>query len=243
MERLQRSCEQLGIALSSTQIAQFDLYFHQLVEWNQKFNLTAITEYDEVQSKHFVDSLIGWPLLADEMQLTLPLSRALHLGDVGTGAGFPGIPLKILAPRLKLTLIDGTGKKIEFLRHLVQTLALENVDFVQGRAEELGRINAHRGQFDVVTARAVAPLNTLVEWLLPLVRQDGFAMVYKGASAAEEFNDARRAITLLGGDTVRFSPVQLPFLDEKRFILLIKKIRPTPSLYPRGQGLARKNPL
>jgi 16S rRNA (guanine527-N7)-methyltransferase len=165
------------------------------------------------------------------------------MADVGAGAGFPGLPFCILTPRLKMTLIDGTGKKIEFLRHVVERLALASVTLVQGRAEELGRNNAYRGQFDVVTARAVASLNTLAEYLLPLVRQDGFALVYKGSSAAEEFIEARKAIQLLGGETLRFAPVQVPFLTEKRFVLLIKKMRPTPSAYPRGQGLARKQPL
>jgi 16S rRNA (guanine527-N7)-methyltransferase len=243
MSLLIAGCAELGIALSAEQVAQFERYYEALVEWNAKFNLTAITGYQEVQTKHYLDSLAALPLLAEELQLPLPLARPLHLADVGTGAGFPGVPLKVVAPRLKLTLMDGTGKKIQFLQALIDELKLAGVSFVQGRAEELGRLPTHRGQYDVVTARAVAPLNTLVEYLLPLVRRDGLAVVYKGPSAAEEFVAARKAIEVLGGETVRFAPLAVPYLDEQRFLLLIKKVRPTPNLYPRGQGLSRKKPL
>src|SRR5690606_23886285 len=199
----------LGIELSPTQVAQFEVYFRELVQWNEKFNLTAITGYDEVQVKHFLDSLVALPLIAEEVGEPMPLERSLHLVDVGTGAGFPGIPLKIAAPRLKLTLMDGTGKKITFLREVTARLGLHNVEVVQGRAEELGRNTAYRGQFDLVTARAVAPLNTLAEYLLPLARRGGLAVVYKGASAGQEFMEARRAIDLLGGETVRLAPVKV----------------------------------
>ena len=225
------------------QISQFQRYYNELILWNQKFNLTAITDHEGVQTKHFLDSLAALPIISQELMEPMPPKRSLHLVDVGTGAGFPGIPLKIAAPRLKLTLMDGTGKKIRFLTDLVATLGLQNVHVVQGRAEELGRSTAHRGQYDLVTARAVAPLNTLVEYLLPLVRRDGYAVVYKGPSAPQEFADAHKAIETLGGETARFAPVQVPYLDESRFIVLIKKVRRTPDPYPRGQGLARKNPL
>lgn len=243
MQQLQEGAGRLGLALSPTQVAQFEVYYRELVQWNEKFNLTAITGYEEVQVKHFLDSLVALPLIAEEAGEPLPPVRPLHLVDVGTGAGFPGIPLKIAAPRLKLTLMDGTGKKVAFLREVTARLGLHNVEVVQGRAEELGRNTAYRGQFDLVTARAVAPLNTLAEYLLPLARRGGLAVVYKGASAGQEFMEARRAIELLGGETVRLAPVKVPFLGEQRFILLIKKVRPTPERYPRGQGLPRKKPL
>ncbi|MGL4651824.1 MAG: 16S rRNA (guanine(527)-N(7))-methyltransferase RsmG, partial [Caldilineaceae bacterium] len=161
---------QLGLALTDLQVRQFESYLQLLVEWNERFNLTAITGYEDVQIKHFLDCLAGWPVVLEEVGATHPLARPLHLADVGTGAGFPGLPLKIIAPRLKLTLIDGTGKKVQFLQHVVATLGLRNVEVVQGRAEELGHNSAFRGQFDLVTARAVAPMNTLAEYLLPLVR-------------------------------------------------------------------------
>ena len=243
MQRLQAGAQELGVPLTPEQFEQFERYYHALVQWNRKFNLTAITDYEEVQAKHFLDSLAGAPILAEELGMTLPMERPLHLVDVGTGAGFPGVPLKIAEPKLKLTLMDGTGKKIRFLQTLIDELGLTRAETLQGRAEELGRQPAYRGQFDVVTARAVAPLNTLVEYLLPLVRRDGYALIYKGPSGPEEFMAARRAIEVLGGETMRMAPLDIPFVEGRRFILLIKKVRRTPDLYPRGQGLARKQPI
>lgn len=243
LAQLQAGCRTLGIPLSVQQLAQFELYYRELVAWNEKFNLTAITEYMEVQIKHFLDCLVALPLIAEEVGEPLPPQQPLHLLDVGTGAGFPGIPLKIVAPQLKVTLVDGTGKKIIFLREMVTKLGLTNVEVVQGRAEEMGSNPSYRGQFDLVTARAVAALNTLVEYLIPLVRRGGLAVIYKGASAPQEFMEARKAIELLGGETVRLAPVKVPLLDEQRFVLLIKKKHATPDRFPRGQGLPRKKPL
>jgi 16S rRNA (guanine527-N7)-methyltransferase len=243
MQLLRQGCQAMGIPLSPAQVAQFEVYYRALVQWNAKFNLTAITGYDDVQVKHFLDCLAALPVIAEEVGEPLPPVRPLHLVDVGTGAGFPGLPLKLAAPRLKLTLMDGTGKKITFLRELLAQVGLPAVETVQGRAEEVGRSPSYRGQFDLVTARAVAPLNTLVEYVLPLVRRGGLAVLYKGASAPQEFVEARKAIELLGGETVRLAPVRVPFLGEQRFILLIKKIAPTSDRYPRGQGLPRKQPL
>lgn len=240
---LRKGSMRLGLALNDAQLAQFELYHRALIEWNTRFNLTAITDYEEVQVKHFLDCLAGLPVLLAEMDEALPLRRPLHLADIGTGAGFPGIPLKLAAPRLKVSLVDGTGKKIVFLRQVIEQLNLSNIEAVQGRAEDLGRQTAHRGQYDVVAARAVAPLNTLVEYMLPLVRRNGYALVFKGASAPDEFVDARRAIDLLGGETVRLTPVEVPYLDAERYIILIRKVQRTPQQYPRAQGLARKRPL
>lgn len=240
---LQEGCRQLAIPLSPQQVEQFLTYYQELVAWNAKFNLTGITEEDEVQTKHFLDSVVSLPILMEELGETALLHHRLRCMDVGTGAGMPGIPLKLIAPQWQWTLLDGTGKKITFLNHIVATLALNDIDVVQGRAEEIGRNNRYREAFDIVTARAVAPLVTLVEYLLPLVRVDGLAVIYKGASSPQEFIEARKAIQILGGETVRMAPVQVPYLDEQRFVILIKKVRPTPNLYPRGQGLARKKPL
>jgi 16S rRNA (guanine527-N7)-methyltransferase len=240
---LQEGARLLGVPLDVAQLAQFEQYYRALVTWNDKFNLTAITDYTDVQTKHFLDCLAALPLIAEEVGESLPPVTPRHLLDVGTGAGFPSIPLKLAAPRLKVTLMDGTGKKITFLREVVTALGLSQVTVVQGRAEEMGHSPSFRGQFDLVTARAVAPLNTLVEYLLPLVRRGGLAVLYKGASAPQEFIEARKAIDLLGGETVRLAPVQVPFLGEQRFILLIKKAQPTPDRFPRGQGLPRKKPL
>lgn len=240
---LEEGCRQLAIPLTATQLAQFAQYYQELITWNQKFNLTGITDLQEVQTKHFLDSVVSLPLIAEAFQETVPPSRMLRCIDVGTGAGLPGIPLKLVAPIFHWTLLDGTGKKITFLRHVIEQLGLTEIEVVQGRAEEVGRNNAFRAKFDIVTARAVAPLNTLVEYLLPLVTANGVVIIYKGASTAQEFMEARKAIQVLGGEAVRIVPVQIPFLDEQRFIVLIKKVRPTPNLYPRSQGLARKKPI
>lgn len=243
MQTLISGADMLHIPLTAQQVQQFQAYADLLAAWNQKMNLTAIMDSEGVQVKHFLDSLVGLPLVSEEIRASLPPDQALHCLDVGTGAGFPAVPLKIVWPSLKLTLLDGTGKKIRFLKQVVSTLALKNVELVQGRAEELGRHQHFRGQFDLVTARAVAQLNTLVEYLLPFVRRDGLAVIYKGPHAAKEFIEAHNAIDVLGGETVRFVPVQVPSLAEERRILLIKKKRKTPKLYPRQQGLPRKNPL
>lgn len=242
MDYLVRGCSQLGLTLSEVQIEQFRLYFEMLAEWNQKINLTAIEDSVGVQTKHFLDSLAGLPLIREELGQAAT-SRSLRAIDVGTGAGFPGLPLKIVWPGLKLVLLDGTGKKVLFLQKVVSALQLSNVTVVQGRAEEFGHSNAYRGQFDLVMARAVARLNVLVEYLLPFARQDGYVIAYKGPGAAEEFIEARKAIDLLGGEVVRFAPVEVPLLEEERRILLIKKQRRTPPQYPRGQGLPRKQPI
>jgi 16S rRNA (guanine527-N7)-methyltransferase len=244
---LAAGCTQLGLALDGEQLRQFEQYYQELVTWNERLNLTTITGYEEVQVKHFLDSLVSLPLLAEELGLPLSLRRAgdkpLRVVDVGSGAGFPGLPFKIAAPQVEMTLMDGTQKKVHFLTEIIERLGLAATYVVHGRAEELGRKPEHRDRYDIVTARAVAPLNVLAEYLLPLVRPGGLAVIYKGPGAPQEFMEARQAIKLLAADAVRLAPVEVPYLAEKRFVLLLKKLRPTPSQYPRGQGLARKRPL
>jgi 16S rRNA (guanine527-N7)-methyltransferase len=243
MALLAAGSQQLQVPLTATQLAQFALFYQELVTWNDKFNLTAITDSAGVQTKHFLDSLAGLPILAQALQCAPTALPHLHCLDIGTGAGFPGVPLKIAQPHLHWTLMDSTGKKVLFVRDLVSKLGLAEVTLVQGRAEELGRQATLREGFDLVTARAVAPLNVLVEYLLPFVRRTGLAMIYKGASAPQEASEARRALEVLGGELLNLAPVQVPFLEETRFILLVKKVRTTPHPYPRGQGLARKKPI
>ena len=243
MQTLISGADALRVPLARDQIEQFRIFAALLAEWNEKMNLTAIADSEGVQTKHFLDCLVGLPLVAEEIGEALPPQMALSCIDIGTGAGFPGLPLKIAWPSLKLTLVDGTAKKIRFLTEVVNALSLENVRLVQGRAEELGRHPRYRGQFDLVAARAVARLNTLAEYLLPFVRQGGLALAYKGPNATKEFIEARQAIDQLGGETVRFAPVEVPQLDEERRILLIRKVRKTPKQYPRQQGLPRMNPL
>lgn len=243
MDLLVRGCAQLGIPLSERQVEQFRLYFELLADWNQKINLTAIDDLEGVQTKHFLDCLTGLPLIREELGGNGKPTQTIRAIDVGAGAGFPGLPLKIAWPELKLVLLDGTGKKVRFLQDVVAALKLTQVEVVQGRAEEVGHDEGYRGQFDLVTARAVARLNTLVEYLLPFTRQGGYVVAYKGPGAADEFMEARKAIDLLGGEVVRFAPVEVPLLEEERRILLIRKTRRTPPQYPRGQGLPRKSPL
>jgi 16S rRNA (guanine527-N7)-methyltransferase len=243
MDLLEKGSQEFGIQLTAEQIGQFQQYQALLVEWNQKMNLTAIEDDEGVQTKHFLDSLAGIPIMAEELKESIPPTRSIRAIDVGSGAGFPGLPIKIAWPALKLTLLDGTGKKITFLQEVVKVLGLKDVEVVQGRAEEVGQQPAFRGEFDLVMARAVARLNTLVEYLIPLARTNGYIMAYKGPNAAEEFIEAQKAIALLGGETVRFAPVDIPFLNEERRILLIKKANRTPNTYPRQRGLPRKTPL
>lgn len=243
MDLTVQGCKQLGLDLSAEQVGQFQRYYDLLIEWNQRMNLTAIEDYEGVQTKHFLDCLVGVPLIAEELAEPNPPQRALRAIDIGSGAGFPGLPLKIVWPSLRMTLMDGTGKKVTFLQEVVKALNLKEINVVQGRAEEMGQQPAYRGQFDLVTARAVARLNTLVEYLIPFACENGYIVAYKGPSASEEFIEAQKAIATLGGEIVRFAPVQVPFLAEERRVLLIKKVNRTPNPYPRQRGLPRKDPL
>lgn len=186
--------------------------------------------------KHFLDSLTctyAW------REMEPPAS----LIDIGTGAGFPGIPLKILMPGLRLTLVESIGKKADFCRHIVDTLLLENVEVITARAEEVGAQDTHREMYDAATARAVAQLNILAEYLLPLVRVGGFAIAQKGSTAPAESQQANRAITILGGVIRPLIPVTLPRVEEARYLVVMKKIKPTPAAYPRRVGIPSRKPL
>lgn len=186
--------------------------------------------------KHFLDSLTctyAW------REMEPPAS----LIDIGTGAGFPGIPLKILMPGLRLTLVESIGKKADFCRHIVDTLLLENVEVITARAEEVGAQDTHREMYDAATARAVAQLNILAEYLLPLVRVGGFAIAQKGSTAPAESQQANRAITILGGVIRPLIPVMIPRVEEARYLVVMKKIKPTPAAYPRRVGIPSRKPL
>lgn len=238
MEQLARSLHHLGIALTESERALFRLYYQELVEWNRRFNLTAITDYEGVQVRHFADSL--------SCLLALPraaLQAGARLIDVGTGAGFPGLPLKILCPGLRLVLLEATRKKTEFLEHLVRRLGLQDVQVIWGRAEEIGQQPAHREQYDWAVARAVAELPTLVEYLLPLVRVGGAVLAQKGESGPAEAHSAEGAIQLLGGRLRRLAAVDLHGLAETRYLVLIDKVATTPDKYPRRPGVPAKHPL
>jgi 16S rRNA (guanine527-N7)-methyltransferase len=240
MQRLIQGSRALGLRLTDEQQASFRLYYEELIAWNARFNLTAITEYDQVQIRHFLDSLSC--LLADETRLALnhPGSRII---DVGTGAGFPGLPLKLVCPRMKLTLLESTGKKVVFLRHLVDQLGLTSIETIQARAEDLGRDPLHREQYDLALARAVAELPVVLEYTLPFCRVGGWVVAQKGEAGSAEAWASGQALSLLGGELLRVVPVELSGLPEDRSLVVIKKVGPTPNRYPRRPGIPSKRPL
>lgn len=245
MERLATSAAQMGLTLSPQQVAAFETYLAELLAWNEQFNLTAITDPAQVETRHFLDSLALIPALAAHEGVTVPalLSRPLRVVDVGAGAGFPGLALRIVWPRARFSLIEATGKKVRFLEHVAQTLGFTDTQCVQGRAEELALREPHRAGYDLVLARAVASLPTLVEYLLPMAKRGGRVVAYKGSAAHEEALCAEQAIRTLGGRLSKLIPVEIPGLAETRVLVLIDKVAQTPDGYPRGRGLPRKQPL
>ena len=236
MQRLKQNVSDLlGLSLSSEQMEAFERYARELALWNQRINLTAISDPDEVQSKHFLDSLSCW--------LALRGSDVDRVIDVGSGAGFPGLALKILHPQMHLTLVESVSKKAAFLEHMVQVLGLQGVEMLNERVEDLGQAVEHRESYDWALARALAPMPTLAEYLLPLVRVGGFMLAQKGPAALSEVKEAERVIALLGGGETRLMNVELPELDEKRTLVITEKKSPTPEKYPRRVGLPAKRPL
>jgi 16S rRNA (guanine527-N7)-methyltransferase len=237
MERLVDGAQRLlGLTLTQRQIEAFRLYQQELVSWNTRFNLTAITDSAGVQIRHFLDSLSCLLAIGEG-------GREQSLLDIGSGAGFPGLPLKIARPTLRLTLLEATGKKADFLRHVVDLLDLHNVNVIHTRAEEAGQDPLHREAYDWVAARAVAAMPTLVEYLLPLCRLGGHCLAQKGEDAAAEVSSADAAVGLLGGRLNRLVPVELPGLAETRYLVVIDKVARTPDKYPRQSGRPAKRPL
>ncbi len=236
---------QLGLILDATQLAQFERYADELADWNQRFNLTTIAEPQRIATHHFLDSLSALPWLAAARQESLAalLTTPLVGVDVGSGPGLPGLAWKLVWPCLDMTLLEATGKKVAFLEHMIEVLELEGVRAVQGRAEELAVKPPWRAGFDVVTARAVAPLRILVEYLLPLARVGGWVMAYKGLQPQLEIAECGGSIDLLGGRVAGAHQVDVPGLDEHRSLVLIVKEKPTPSKYPRAGGVIRSHPL
>ena len=242
MNLLFDGARQLGIELHEEHLKAFEIYYRELVAWNEKFNMTAITDYDQVQIKHFLDSLTC--VLADE-ELTRAMRQqpGVRVIDVGAGAGFPGLPLKIVCPGLRLTLSEATGKKVGFLEHIVGRLELEGVEVIKGRAEELGRDVVHREGYDLALARAVAELPVLVEYALPFCKLGGLFVAQKGAEGESEAKAAEGSIAALGGVLRRIVHLELPHLAEPRSLVVIEKIAPTPEKYPRRPGIPSKRPL
>jgi 16S rRNA (guanine527-N7)-methyltransferase len=225
----------LNLRLTPRQVSALKRYEQELIDWNSRVNLTAIREPEGIRTKHFLDSYTCLLAFRD----TPPTS----LIDIGTGAGFPGLPLKIIYPNMRLTLVDSIGKKIAFCQHVVELLGMEKVEVLQSRAEEVGQNKAHREKYDWAVARAVANLNILVEYLLPLARVGGGILAQKGESAPAEAHAAERAIRLLGGHLRQLIPITLPGVAEERFLVVVDKIAATPPNYPRRVGVPSKTPL
>ena len=234
-ELAQHALNQLGLRLSRTQLSALSLYERELVDWNMRFNLTAIRDPHEIHIKHFLDSLTCLLALRD--------SGSVRLVDVGTGAGFPGIPLKIIYPKMQVTLVESVGKKAEFCRHVVNILELRGVEVVQERAEALGQNPAYREQYDWAVARAVAHLPVLSEYLLPLVQVGGRMLAQKGSSGPAEVHKSDNAFRLLGGRMRSLLPVILPGVAEERYLVVVDKVAATPPQYPRKPGFPAKKPL
>lgn len=241
MPLLIEGARDLGFDLGARQVEQFGLYYETLVDWNSRMNLTAITDLDGVQVRHFLDSLTVGATIMHELG-GAPL-EGFRLMDVGTGAGFPGVPLKVLWPQIKLALTDSVGKKTSFLRELCQALGLGEVDIHTGRAEELGLDRAFRQQYDAVAARGVAPLPVLCEYCLPLVKVGGLMLAPKKGDISRELIEGRRAAFVLGGSLPEVQTFRLPGEEEDRFVVVIKKLRNTPAAYPRRVGVAKAKPL
>lgn len=227
--------EQNNIKLDMKQVSQFIKYYEMLVETNKVMNLTAITEFDEVIVKHFADSLT--------LSRVCDLNKPLSIIDIGTGAGFPGIPLKIAFPKLKVTLLDSLNKRVGFLNQVIETLELEDIQAIHSRAEDAGRDKAHREKYDLCVSRAVANLSTLSEYCLPFVHIGGAFVSYKSQKASEEIDAAKRAIKILGGLVKQCDTFNLSDSDMERSLVVIEKIKTTGKSYPRKAGKPSKEPL
>lgn len=227
--------EKIGITLNEQQKQQFDKYYEMLVEWNKVMNLTGITEFDEVMRKHFLDSL--------SIVKAIEKKDMLRVLDLGTGAGFPGIPLKIMFPEWDIVLLDSLNKRIKFLNEVIGQLGLQKISTIHGRAEDFARKEEYREKFDLVVSRAVANLSSLSEYCLPYVKQQGIFVSYKASDVEEEVREAKKAVTVLGGNLEKTVEFQLPDTDIDRTLLVIQKIKKTPGKYPRKAGLPSKEPI
>ena len=227
--------EKMNISLTDDQKSQFDLYYELLIEWNRIMNLTGITDYDEVNLKHFTDSLT--------ISRIIDMAQINTLIDVGTGAGFPGIPIKIAFPHIKVYLLDSLNKRIKFLNEVIKKLGLKNIYAFHGRAEDFAKDRQYREKFDVCVSRAVANLSTLSEYCIPFVKTGGYFVSYKGGDSDEEVIRSENAITLLGGEIENTDRFFLPDTDMGRTLIKIRKRKSTPNRYPRKAGIPSKEPL
>lgn len=231
----EKKLNELGIVLSEMQKEQFDRFYELLVEWNKVMNLTGITEYEEVNEKHFVDSL--------SIVKAIDMETVHTVIDVGTGAGFPGIPLKIAFPHLKIVLLDSLNKRIKFLNEVIDQLGFTDISTIHGRAEDYAKQAEYREQFDLCVSRAVANLSTLSEYCIPYVKVGGMFIPYKSGEIDEEVAQAKKAVHLLGGKLENVVKFQLPESEISRSFVKIKKINNTTKKYPRKSGLPAKEPL
>ena len=232
-EKLITSVDALGITVSEMQLKQFYTYMNLLIDWNKKINLTAIVEPNEIILKHFVDSLTILKYISDGTKII----------DVGTGAGFPGIPLKIAKPSIEIVLLDSLQKRINFLEEVIKQLNIEKIKTIHSRVEDFGKDQKYREKFDMATSRAVANLSTLSEYLLPLVKVGGKVISMKGSFIGEELENSKNALNILGGKIEKIEKLNLPNSDMNRNILIINKIKNTPNKYPRKAGEPSKKPL
>lgn len=232
-ELMKINLKELNIELSDLQLEQFYNYMNIMLEWNKFMNLTGITEPEEVITKHFIDSLT----VLDK------IDKSASIIDVGTGAGFPGIPIKIAFPEVKVVLLDSLNKRIKFLNEVIEKLGLKNIETIHGRAEEYGRNKNHREKYDIAIARAVAPLNILLEYLMPFVKINGRCLCMKGSSSEEEIQNSKNAVKILGGELIETEDFYIPNTDIKRRVIQINKIKETNNKYPRKAGTPSKEPL
>jgi 16S rRNA (guanine527-N7)-methyltransferase len=236
MEKLVHEALQLfGVHLTGRQVVALMAFERELLAWNEKLNLTAIRDVEGIRTKHFLDSF--------SCALVWKENPPRRLIDIGTGAGFPGIPLKILYPSMRLTLVESVGKKANFCRHIIEILKLDATEVVTARAEDVGQMPAHREAYDWAVARAVANLPVLVEYLLPLVQVGGAMLAQKGQSGPAEIHKTEKALKILGGRTRQLLPVTLPGVADERFLVVVDKVAATPSQYPRKPGIPAKKPL
>ncbi|SHK04313.1 16S rRNA (guanine527-N7)-methyltransferase [Tepidibacter formicigenes DSM 15518] len=234
-EILKNGLNELNISIDDFKIDKFEKYKDLLVEWNKKINLTAIEDEKEIYIKHFIDSL--------SCLIKNYIKDNDKIIDVGTGAGFPGIPLKVCLNDLNLTLLDSLNKRINFLKEVCSSLELENVEFVHGRAEDFGKDEKYREKYDIATARAVASLPILLEYCTPFIKVGGYFVCLKGPSIGEELKESKKAMDVLGMEFVEKIDVKLPFTDINHNILILKKVKNTPTKYPRKAGKPSKNPI
>lgn len=235
MNQLREDALKFGVELNDTQLIQFDTYYKMLIEWNEKINLTAITEFEEVLKKHFLDSISIGRILGQNEKISIL--------DIGTGAGFPGIPIKIAFPEVEITLMDSLNKRINFLNEVIKELSLNGITAIHGRAEDFAKKDLLREKFDFVVSRAVANLSSLSEFCLPYVKVGGKFISYKSEKAKEELIASENAISVLGGGNVRCDEFILPDTDFNRTFVIIEKVNETPNKYPRKAGTPVKQPL